>query len=665
MKLQQLAVIFVIIVLPISLVLSIYTSNNIDVLGTQADYDNILITATNDSVNAYQMNTLRNGYSTINDSKIRDISASVNTFFNSLASGLGSSGYRREDLEPYIPALLFTLYDGYYLYGDYQNAVTIDSGVQNYSTENSNNLASRSGVKPFIYYTCEYRGSGSFDIVINYTLDNYITVMGKDSSGEIVNMAGYLINPGSVSGGGENSDSATAHGVTIEPETLGEYIVAIDTVPREGENATGTEYVSRKPEYFQYVYYNNQKYYLDTKYNDEGNTDNPSRTSSTYVTIENEDSENTGEGTESEEGINLFRLNNNLRVYLNENEANGLAEYLGLEDYTEIDESTFIDKSAVNYYNKALEFSNDFIELFQGQSNLQIVTKSFNDQLSYTSVNTETGEEMPLHARYDYEDNISEVFNISDENDPELESSLFNEHRMDVIISSIESNLLSIIANFNIHNDSGFEFALPVLSEDDWYTITNNVTVVSFMQGLPIENYKYYSNYAVVANTKNKEFVSRDSIILREVESGERETDIEGTYHNPRCITLTDEGSGDLIGYNLIDYQQQLTSYDVVDPSSHQTTETLTFYYYPHSGSGAYECVIGREDVIFSSDNLIEGSAFQSREESGLNEYDGRTPSENVRKAYITALAREKYSLYKVSDYFNNYNQEEETEDGT
>ena len=190
--------------------------------------------------------------------------------------------------------------------------------------------------------------------------------------------------------------------VTIEPETLGEYIVAIDTVPREGENATGTEYVSRKPEYFQYVYYNNQKYYLDTKYNDEGNTDNPSRTSSTYVTIENEDSENTGEGTESEEGINLFRLNNNLRVYLNENEANGLAaEYLGLEDYTEIDESTFIDKSAVNYYNKALEFSNDFIELFQGQSNLQIVTKSFNDQLSYTSVNTETGEEMPLHARYD------------------------------------------------------------------------------------------------------------------------------------------------------------------------------------------------------------------------------------------------------------------------
>ena len=105
MKLQQLAVIFVIIVLPISLVLSIYTNNNISVLETQADYNDILLTATNDAVQAYQLNTLRNGYSTVNDSKIRDISASVNSFFNSLASGLGSSGYRREDLEPYLVVL--------------------------------------------------------------------------------------------------------------------------------------------------------------------------------------------------------------------------------------------------------------------------------------------------------------------------------------------------------------------------------------------------------------------------------------------------------------------------------------------------------------------------------------------------------------------------------
>ena len=67
MKLQHLALIFLLIVIPISLVLSTYTSNNIDVIQTQADYDNILLGATNDAISAYQMNTLRNGYSTIND----------------------------------------------------------------------------------------------------------------------------------------------------------------------------------------------------------------------------------------------------------------------------------------------------------------------------------------------------------------------------------------------------------------------------------------------------------------------------------------------------------------------------------------------------------------------------------------------------------------------
>ena len=639
MKLQQLAVIFVIIVLPISMVLAMYTDNNISVLEAQADYNDILLTATNDAVQAYQLNTLRNGYSTVNDSKIRDITASVNSFFNSLASGMGSSGYRREDLEPYIPAMLFTLYDGYYLYGDYQNAVTINNGKQNYSTDNSNQLSSQSGIKPFIYYTCEYTGSGNFDIVINYTLDNYITVMGTASDGTVVNRSGYLINPNRVSNIDDTNGTLTAYEITIEPEILGEYLVAIDTVPKEGQ--TGTEYVARQPEYFQYVYYNNQKYYIDTKYNNSSNTDNPSRVSSTYT-----------------ENVNLFRLNNNLRVYLTETEANGLAQFLGLDDYTQITTDNFKDRSAFKYYKEAQEFSNFFVNLVNGQSNIEVVTETYNNQLNYTALNTETGEEVPVHSRATYE--IADVFNITaTDNDPETESSLFNEHRMDVIISSIESNLMSIIANFNIHNNSGFEFSLPVLSEDDWYKITNNVTVVSFMQGIPIGNYKYYSNYVIVANTLSKEFVSRDGIILRETESGVRETDTNGIYHNPRCLTLNTDDPSNLTGYNVIDYEQQLTSYDEVDPSSHATVQTLSFYYYPHSGSGAYECVIGKQDILFSTDNLILGTAFSSQNDA----YEGsttRTPGNNVRKAYITALAREKYALYKISDYFNLYNETDE-----
>ena len=113
MKLQQLAIIFIIIVVPISLVVSEYTNNNIEVLQRQSEYNDILLSSTYDAIRAFQMNTLNNGYSTINDSKIRDISAAVNSFYNSLASALGTSGYTITDLQGYIPALLFTMYDGY------------------------------------------------------------------------------------------------------------------------------------------------------------------------------------------------------------------------------------------------------------------------------------------------------------------------------------------------------------------------------------------------------------------------------------------------------------------------------------------------------------------------------------------------------------------------
>ena len=49
MKLQHLGVVFIIIILPIALVISEYTNNNIQVLQKQADYNDILLSSTNDA----------------------------------------------------------------------------------------------------------------------------------------------------------------------------------------------------------------------------------------------------------------------------------------------------------------------------------------------------------------------------------------------------------------------------------------------------------------------------------------------------------------------------------------------------------------------------------------------------------------------------------------
>ena len=643
MKLQQLGVIFIIIVIPISLVLSEYISVNRAVVDEQARYDNILLSSTYDAVRAFQMNTLNNGYSTVNDSKIRDISASVNSFFNSLATGLGSSGYSMEDLQGYIPAILFTMYDGYYLYGNYENIVKIKDGEQQFLTSDEN-LQSINGVKPYIYYTCEYYVPGTkFDIIVNYTLDNYITVMGTDSAGIYINKSGYLISTNSSSGVIKNADEIISHGIKITGEQLGEYLTIVDSIEEEARDpSTGYKttksymkvYNGGQPKYYNYVYYNHQKYYFDTSLPPDINN------------------------IKSYNGINIFRLNNNLRTYLNENEAKGLANYLGV-DYNALvnfnsNSYVMVDNSAYKYYDNALVFSNYIQNLFSSVSGIKVKTDSFNNSLKYTTANN---TETPIHTRYDYIDENGtlkkNVFDISDEeNDPEAEDSLFNEHRMDVIISSIETNLLSIIANFNIHYNSGFEFSLPVISEDEWYKITNNITVVTFMQGLPVGNYKYYSNYCVVANTKNKEFVSRNSILIRENETGNYVSEINGEYHDPKCLKLNTSSASSLMGYNNVDYEQQLVSFDV---EINSTKTNYTYYYYPHTGSGSYECIIGKDEVKFSSDNILKGNELRDTEGNIVKDSSGNIikPNDKVRKAYIEALAREKYNLYKVSDYFN------------
>ena len=57
MKIQELAIIFIIIILPISIVLSVYTQYQVQAINTQSVYDAKLTAATYDAIKAYQINT--------------------------------------------------------------------------------------------------------------------------------------------------------------------------------------------------------------------------------------------------------------------------------------------------------------------------------------------------------------------------------------------------------------------------------------------------------------------------------------------------------------------------------------------------------------------------------------------------------------------------------
>ena len=169
MRIQDLAIIFIIIILPISIVLSVYTQNQIQTVSIQTEYDTRLTAATSDAIKAFQINTINSSTSDLANSKIRDIEASVETFKDSIKSVFGLNGYTEDEMDSYIPALVYTMYDGFYIYSNYNN--------QNYTNGLNHDGENVYGLKPYISYSARYT-TASIDVIITYTLDNYITIQG-------------------------------------------------------------------------------------------------------------------------------------------------------------------------------------------------------------------------------------------------------------------------------------------------------------------------------------------------------------------------------------------------------------------------------------------------------------------------------------------------------
>lgn len=248
MKYQNFAIVFVLIVLPLSLVLSYYIQNKTDTMVLQTTYQTKLDDSTYDAVAAYQINSL-NTQRMKGESVQSYVEASISIFFTTLTTNLGMSSASKQKVQNYIPAILFTTYDGYYIYSPTktpQVAYSLDDGVTvlskdkevvyakehtpedtervsnttlntltekmsseingNYTTNiNEANKEYNYMVKPFIYYSAQYKGTG-YNFVASYTLDNYITLYGesdkvKTESGEsgestgTFSKSGYLIDP--------------------------------------------------------------------------------------------------------------------------------------------------------------------------------------------------------------------------------------------------------------------------------------------------------------------------------------------------------------------------------------------------------------------------------------------------------------------------------------
>ena len=528
MKIESLAIIFIIIILTISLVLQTYTQNRINTLSEQILYDSKLNDATYDALKAYQINNLNAGAAESANEKMRDIKASVNTFFNSMSNSFKSLGYTKESIQNYVPALVYTMYDGYYIYSPYVNNWNGEDfhqvGGQNATYRENQTLF---GLKPYVYYSCRYV-RGNIDVVITYTLDNYVTIQGT-INGKECNESGYLL-----SNVQNNGTIVTYNGIQIPIETN-----ITENVYMDGEYRKNLPCIKKNGQ--KYYVWNNKVYtILNGKSNEQTNN----------ITV-NEVLNNSNAQKYYKEAVNF-------RAFIVDNHLDDLttANAVGIED-----------KELRQKFN---------------QQNLKI---------------------------FDFDHSIGGF-----SGGIEAETSNFNEHRRDIIKYSVERNLSIAIANFNSYSsETSVNFQMPKLKETDWDKILNNISLITFLQGMNIGNGvgKIYNGYSIVTNNKNKDVVTEDSIVIKASDN---------IIHD-----VTETNLNNIAGLLGI-YNINTELWSSIDQNGDEAK------YYPVDNEFSYVSMIEKR-------NLAKG------DNETLAQY--LTGKQNLATAYYTALGRERYGLYR------------------
>ena len=596
MKLQHIAVLFILIILPIFITLSTYIDTNMKTIRAQTKYTTSLMNATHDAALSFQINTANNGYSTIADSKTRDVEASISTFYNILSTALRSDGFTIKELQLYTPAILCTLYDGYYIYTKYQDEYydpDTDALTTNAKDEDGNVSATHYtyGLKPYMSYSCRYKGTDN-DFIVNYTLDNTITIIGK-VNGADVTKTGHLIalpDRSSISGiydlttGNNKNDIDNYINSKIQnftSEDLWENLVILRDDGLYEKSGTNHSKL------YQYVIYKSQKFYVedpddpDSKWFWYGSDYRKNYVSSADMILE----------------LKTLKSNNN---------------------------------AALKYYEEAVVFSNWVNDKMATITQSDAVEKNGSTAI-FEGSNLKDG----------YSDlGDDPIFQTSSDNDPLVSWSTFNEHRMNVIRYSITQNLSNVLQNFG--NSIGVDFRMPNISEQEWYNIENNVTFVSFMQGMPLKG-KTYNNYCVVSNNTNKECVNTDSIyIIAKIDGAEE-------YHKPGCKHLAEKyGSANIIGaYAAGEFKRKSISVNgedlnaMVQNNGGGIEDAGRAFFYPQSPyTACYDCIVNAADLNSVDDILTETGSYASGKAA-----NGLVP------IYRRALARERYNLYTINGY--------------
>ena len=619
MKIQSLAIIFIIIIMPITIVLSQYIDNRITTEVTELEYNTRLLNSTYDSIKAYQINTINNSFGDITNSKISDIEAAIMTFYNSLANNFNFTGNKADVMKEYIPAVAFTLYDGYYIYSPFTNILTgvdIEKKEDGIPTEYDDTYSQphkiTNGLKPYIYYSARYVDElNNWDFIITYTLDNYITIMGqiglKGSEPNYVYDCGYLYPIATT----KNGD-----GIFFNSTDNSYWFDGIEFTANDTEELK--EYVGEKE--YSYARINGQKYYLDeTSGNEENivyNGQNINKNAKFFY-IDSKGAKNYNQvvAYDSTKGTDYDKNKNFIKYYL----------------------AIKKNKSAYLYYKKAYEFSKAVLGTAVGG----YMDKAKNPQSGYNLSNLITNQ----CQYFDTGDETSDLkssgitplseygdFNIFEGNIHSANSN-FNKHRKAIIRYVIETNMAPAISGFS--SSAGTDFVMPKISETDWETIQNDVCEITFLQGLKMGS-KKYNGYSVVANMLTKEYVDEDDIyILKEDNTYCKAND--NTLSDSNMANTKETNNGFYPGIWKINFERKKDISDdkeIFYPLSFKVGDKIESYL------GSYTSIMGSSGI-----NEIGTSSYPD-----MNAYMKKQTNNKLKEVYYKALGRERWSSFNINN---------------
>ncbi len=620
MKLQGFSVIFVLIVVPLVLILSFYIQMQVDTIALQTSYDTMLLDATYDAMSAFELNTSNEDLSSVSDSLRSIIQASNNIFTNILATDLGMSNASKIYVQQYVPAILYTLYDGYYIYSPTNTpevltdpsgvAVTIEEQQEggkevfstaglnfdgNYYTYDKANAESDSPTKSVIRANVPEEDFGQ--ILYKTSDDRYTTNLNDES---VVYKTDYLLksyNPYTARYVKNNIDVTINYTldnfITVEGNigniyyAKSGYLIAPNRVTdvkvtnKDGLelgydickiNESDAERLIESGEYNVSLKVDGQEISLDTS----------ALLFASLATLE--------EKVESlKENIAQLEYQRKYGSFTN-------VELAKLNGYYEEYQRKYYhiqNINAVTYYIKAKIFSTwvyeNLGELTQGNTVQNVIS-----DYDYVSVlSEEAGVDNDQSAFLTIFDPIdtTKIFDVSE--DPEEEESKFNRHKYSIIKNSIQYNLNLAMSTYNVTATTDQFFSMPVIPEDEWDRILSNVSITSFMQGLKC-GLKTYNNYAIVSSTNNE--ITSDVDELFYVKNLNF-NDENAVYHKIDCPNFEFDESAAYIS---------VTSKEVKYDRVFDKSIASDFYKYDHKNLVCYTCGIDGNYISVDDENLAK-----------------------------------------------------------